>query len=674
MAQLTSPFISSSYGWSYGESGWNTGMDENILKFSFLFDRNVDSVVSSLPAAVNGNSYFLTTDNRLYFAVNNTFYSSPTPKWFIFVIKSTGVTYQFNGTTLNVVQNNAELSTRLDAVELNLTQLGTAAYQPVSYFATPSQLDVVAAQAATYTDTSVSSRVLSSDLLNSSNLTKGISLVGGGIRQVASYTALRAYTGPGTTLLVSGRSSTSDGLGGVFNVISGDTTSLDDDGVTLVSSDGRRWRRNFQGRVLASWYGVVANDLTTSYSVQCQKAIDTGCNFYGGVDFPFGQIRVDASLVFPNKAYDIVGATGTGTEFVTAVTGLKIFDFTSANGPAKSVQRIGFSKLGGGAYSQVVGIWTNNTNGLLLDGVWARGIEKGLRYHGSFINLRNCAFEFCLWGVYCETACIESAWSCNTFYSNENADVVLTGNNATFSSVGSNHIRTRIEGWLLTNCNNAKISQVSFADDGSGFTPDLIHISGTSSGNVISQMLSSNFGRYGIYLEGANCVKNRFLDIVLRNTPVSGNKGVYSISATENYVEGLIEGYEFGVHINTSILEVKGSINGCTTGINLNAANYSVFDVKLSGNTTSDVASTSTTIIYTKSFDGNPAGLSGIPYILTKKGINDVVSVTAIPTALTWKVGDRAEQRVSVAGAASTWRCVTAGTPGTWKIESTLAA
>ena len=100
MTQLISPFVEGKYGWSFGESGWNSGMDENLLKFSFLFDKNIDGIVSSLPAAVSGSSYFLTTDNRVYFVVGSVYYSTPIPKWFVINLKSNGTTYQFNGTAL----------------------------------------------------------------------------------------------------------------------------------------------------------------------------------------------------------------------------------------------------------------------------------------------------------------------------------------------------------------------------------------------------------------------------------------------------------------------------------------------------------------------------------------------------------------------------------------------
>lgn len=100
MTQQTSPFLEGKFGWVLGESNWNLGMDENLLKFSYMFDRNIDGIVSSLPAVVNGTAYFNTTDNRIYFAVGGSYTSTPTPKWFIVTLRSSGIQYQFNGTTL----------------------------------------------------------------------------------------------------------------------------------------------------------------------------------------------------------------------------------------------------------------------------------------------------------------------------------------------------------------------------------------------------------------------------------------------------------------------------------------------------------------------------------------------------------------------------------------------
>jgi hypothetical protein len=168
MAQQQSPWLEGAYGWNFGEGGWNSGMDQNLLKFSFMFDRNVDSIVASLPAAVNGQAHYLTTDNRLYFAVGTTYFSTVVPKWFEVKVRSTGDTYQFNGTSANIINSPAQLDTRLDTVELTVAALGTAAFEDIEFFATQADLDIVEADAQSYTD------ALRSDLSSDT----GASLVG----------------------------------------------------------------------------------------------------------------------------------------------------------------------------------------------------------------------------------------------------------------------------------------------------------------------------------------------------------------------------------------------------------------------------------------------------------------------------------------------------------------
>ncbi len=102
MAAQNSPFVEATYGWPYGSNGWDGDMNTNLVKFSYLHDRNIDAIVSSLPAIVNGKAYFNTADNRLYFDANGQRYSSVTPKWFEVTLRTTGQVYQFDGTTLNL--------------------------------------------------------------------------------------------------------------------------------------------------------------------------------------------------------------------------------------------------------------------------------------------------------------------------------------------------------------------------------------------------------------------------------------------------------------------------------------------------------------------------------------------------------------------------------------------
>lgn len=172
MTQQLSPWVEGAYGWNFGEGGWNTGMDSNLLKFSFLFDRNVDSIVASLPPAVNGQAHYLTTDNRLYFAVGTTYYSTSVPKWFTIILRDTGATWQFNGSTLEEIDSLLTIDSRLDSVELAISSLGSASLEDVGFFASQSALDVAVADSANYTDT------LAGDLLSTSSGSVGAGKVG----------------------------------------------------------------------------------------------------------------------------------------------------------------------------------------------------------------------------------------------------------------------------------------------------------------------------------------------------------------------------------------------------------------------------------------------------------------------------------------------------------------
>lgn len=120
MVQKTSPFIESKYGWNLGESNWNTGADENFLKFAFMLDNGVDGVVSSLPQTpVNGTSYYLTTDNRFYFVVDGTYYSAPCPKWFTFKLKVDGQKRIYDGSAVVTLPSDIDLSGSISAKKLS---------------------------------------------------------------------------------------------------------------------------------------------------------------------------------------------------------------------------------------------------------------------------------------------------------------------------------------------------------------------------------------------------------------------------------------------------------------------------------------------------------------------------------------------------------------------------
>lgn len=160
MSQKTSPFLEVKFGWDLGESGWNTGMDENLVKFSALLDGNIDGIVSSLPAPTTGLSYFLTSDNRIYFCPETTWTSSPVPENFQLTLKSTGQVYKFRSGALVLQPSLRDIQDTID-------DLGSAAFEDSSNFVTPAQLDAELSQIAIPsfpTTSGISSVVLPSTL------------------------------------------------------------------------------------------------------------------------------------------------------------------------------------------------------------------------------------------------------------------------------------------------------------------------------------------------------------------------------------------------------------------------------------------------------------------------------------------------------------------------------
>lgn len=164
MPEKTSPFIEVKWGWPYGSSGWNSGMDENLVKFSFLFDSNIDGIVSSLPSPVNGKAYYLSTDKRVYYVVDGVYYASPLPLWYVLKNRTNGTNYLYDGSNLVPVASNTQLENSLT----NLTQ--TVSDNLVT--------------SKNYTDGKFS------DLLNQDDVSKGAALVGRSVVVVESVSGL----------------------------------------------------------------------------------------------------------------------------------------------------------------------------------------------------------------------------------------------------------------------------------------------------------------------------------------------------------------------------------------------------------------------------------------------------------------------------------------------------
>lgn len=288
MTQQISPFIQTNFGWALGESNWNTGADENWLQFSYLHDRNLDGIVSTLPTPVNGSAYFNTNDNKVYYAVNNVFHSSVVPKWFEFVIRSSGAKYIFNGSSLAV--------------------------KP----ADPAD--------TAYTDS------LRNSLLNTST-DLGASLVGGAVRFISTITALRAsLVGISGTVFV-----TEPGRGG-FMVVDPTVTS-DNDITTFIAASGVKFRRVEKGSVNLMWAGAKCDGVTDD-TVAVQKVVDYCATFsqwpeliIPGKTYLTASVNINRAVDTTSSEWHVRGA-GAGSGFHVS-SGITMFSstLTMTNGP-----------------------------------------------------------------------------------------------------------------------------------------------------------------------------------------------------------------------------------------------------------------------------------------------------------------------------------------------------
>lgn len=93
-------------------------------------------------------------------------------------------------------------------------------------------------------------------------------------KPMASYAALRAYTGRATGVRI-----TQQGIAGFFSRSLTDTTSADDGGTMIIDGSGRRWLRLYSGEVSVKWFGATGDGATTDTAAFVAAAL-TGKRIY----------------------------------------------------------------------------------------------------------------------------------------------------------------------------------------------------------------------------------------------------------------------------------------------------------------------------------------------------------------------------------------------------------
>lgn len=197
--------------------------------------------------------------------------------------------------------------------------------------------------------------------------------------QLADYAALRQYTGPRQSVYVTGYLGTANpsGIAGMFVRDDSDSSTADNGGTVIVSSNGKRWKRAHNGTVMPQHFGIqtleqgasspAANATALEALRQIVEAYKLDVYWPSGTYvFPPG-IRMDAdntSWTFASGALvKLQDAQATGTDFVifSAPTNQRVYGLrVDANRSVQNATTFGADRCA---------VLVTDANGCLFDSV-----------------------------------------------------------------------------------------------------------------------------------------------------------------------------------------------------------------------------------------------------------------------------------------------------------------
>lgn len=136
-------------------------------------------------------------------------------------------------------------------------------------------------------------------------------------QHLADYTALRAYTGKQKSVYITGYlvGAAPSGIAGPFVRDDNDTTSADNGGTIIVSGNGKRWKRVYDGVPLVSWFGAVGDGETNDDAPVKNTLLATG-----------------KAALQPGKRYKITSLTLTAGQVLCCVAGRATLVAASTSG------------------------------------------------------------------------------------------------------------------------------------------------------------------------------------------------------------------------------------------------------------------------------------------------------------------------------------------------------
>lgn len=157
-----------------------------------------------------------------------------------------------------------------------------------------------------------------------------------------NYTALRAYTGRGLGIRITGLYATAmpQGISGFFQRDATDVTTADNGGTVIIDGSGRRWKRIFSGNLNIAWFGALGDGFTAGDSAWTACLAEAALR-KSVIDVPPGSFVHAAPLVFPDGVSARGAGSGSSILMYGGTTGTAI-----TLGAVCTLSNLGFSYVG----------------------------------------------------------------------------------------------------------------------------------------------------------------------------------------------------------------------------------------------------------------------------------------------------------------------------------------
>jgi hypothetical protein len=140
---------------------------------------------------------------------------------------------------------------------------------------------------------------------------------------LADYTALRAYGGPGTSAYVTGYLVTAapSGIAGEFTRDDSDTTSADNGGTIIVDVLDRRWKRVFDGPVSKDWFDDIGAAIDYANSSGFHRRLAVPAGRHTSPTALVVNAATDGTSTTDHRNFSLIGEGGMGTEYSSEIRG-----------------------------------------------------------------------------------------------------------------------------------------------------------------------------------------------------------------------------------------------------------------------------------------------------------------------------------------------------------------